>query len=144
MLLVALSAVAVYSYMRISERIAKLEDARASYVAKADSHAVFRKLFEMGLKNKPESGIRDWLSEQARYYGGLEKKYAKAASAPWTVVAPDPPRPPLVPTDEQLSKWKSSKTGAELLKEAEASTSHRSNSVIKPYMPRKLSGLKSP
>ncbi|SIO44976.1 hypothetical protein SAMN05444166_4824 [Singulisphaera sp. GP187] len=144
MLLVALSAVAVCSYMRISEKIAKLERARARYAAKADSNAIFRKAFEMSLKNQPKSENRAWLSEQARYYGDLEKKYTKAASAPWTVVEPDPPRPPLVPTEEQLAKWETPLTRAALIEKANLAESHRNDYAIKPYVPRRLSDLTPP
>lgn len=146
MLLVALSAVTVYSYMWLSEKRAKLERARAEYAAKADSNATFRKVFEMSVKNEPNWAVREWFSEQFRYYGDLEKKYTRAASAPWTVVEPDPPRPPLVPSDEELAKWVAATTPAERVEQAKLRERQppRKDRLFQPYVPRRLSDLESP
>jgi hypothetical protein len=102
MIVVAVAAVLIYSYMKVSE----LRAVRARYVGRANAYAMKRRAEEKLLKNKDTMSntvIKEWVERTLKHYRDLEKKYTKAAARPWIAIEPDPPEPP-VPTGDELLK----------------------------------------
>ncbi|WP_406694455.1 hypothetical protein V5E97_25610 [Singulisphaera sp. Ch08] len=144
MILVALSAIGMYAYPIVSEKSARLARTRIRYEVKSDVNRKARLLYTKALAKQSYPAVRSWLSDQARYHGDLEKKYKKAASFPWMTVAPDPPRPLTIITEEQVAESLKSMTPAEIKAKYEGPKHRPYKYGLQPsHLPRKLSDLKS-
>ncbi len=96
MILVALSAVAVWSAKTVTEYY-RFKPIREQRLQLADAHKTLLQIEEKTLsKPSPDPWINQWVADMIRHRKDLEQKYRKGAAEPWAELPPDPPEPPTI------------------------------------------------